>query len=118
MNRPRLTIKYNPETDRLEGSTDGDEPRQVSVDWHHRITLEEFRTLQVAMYVMVGGGLLGQMYAESPADAYLDPRAGRRPYREDEIETVRQILLACCHALGLDPQHAPRMPELKGCWVF
>jgi len=112
------TIKYDPETDTLVGSTGGEYPANVTgATWHRDMTPEKFQSLQVAVYVMAGGGLIGRMYAEQPADAYLDVRAGRRPYNEGEIETVRQVLLAGCHTLGLDP-HNLRMPELYGCWVF
>ena len=118
MIRSRRTIQYDPETDTLNGSTGGEEPRILTgITMHRALTLEDFHGLQVAVYVMVGGGLLGALYATQPTDASLDDRAGRRPYHDDEIETVRQVMIAACHALGLDPHRIP-MPRLPGCWVF
>jgi len=107
----RMTIKYDPKTDTLNSST------RAGATWHREITIAKFQAMQVAVYVMVGGGLIGRMYAEQPADAYIDTRAGRRPYRLDQIEAVRQCLIASCRALGLDPHHVS-MPDFPGCWVF
>jgi len=114
----RMSIRYDPETDTLNGSTGGESPHTVEgATWHRDMTPAKFQALQVAAYVMAGGGMIGQMYAQQPADAYTDIRAGKRPYRADEVETVRQVLIAGCHALGLNPHDVP-MPALPGCWVF
>ena len=115
----RMTIEYDPETDALKGSTGGDYPSTVTEGtWHRHMTLDKFKALQVAVYVMAGGGMIGRMYAEQPADAYTDTRAGRRPYRTDELESARQCMIASCHALGLDPHNVPPMTNFPGCWVF
>lgn len=42
----------------------------------------EIGVLQVVAYVAAGGGLIGRMYAEQPADAYRDTRSGRGPYEK------------------------------------
>jgi len=93
-------------------------PNGQRVTWHRDMTLENFQALQIAAYVMTGGGFLGKLYAEQPGYAYLDSRVGRLPYSKTEIENVRQVLVAACHALGFDPNNAPAMPHLPASWVW
>lgn len=40
----------------------------------------KIENLQIAIYVACGGGIIGRMYAERPASAYIDMRVGRLPY--------------------------------------
>ena len=78
----------------------------------------EIGPLQTAIYVAVGGGFLGKLFAEQPADAYTDSRVGRRPYPWRKIENMRQVLCALAEARGLDPHHLPDMPDFHACGVF
>lgn len=75
-------------------------------------------TLQTAIYVAVGGGLIGRMYAHQPADAYIDTRTGRRPYKRSEIENMRRVLVITAEEKGLDPHHLPEMPAFHNCGLF
>ncbi len=74
--------------------------------------------LQVAAYVAAGGGLIGKMYAERPADAYRDIRAGRAPYGNRALENIRLTLCCMAEARGLDPHNLPSMPQFHNCGVF
>lgn len=73
---------------------------------------------QVAIYVMVGGGIIGRMFAEQPADAYIDIRVGKRPYKYKEIAAARKILVAMAEKAGLDPHKLPAMPNFGNLGVF
>ena len=75
-------------------------------------------TLQVVMYVAVGGGMLGKLFAERPAEAYIDSRVGKLPYSRHDIEQIRQCLCMMAEVLGFDPKHLPDMPDFHGCGVF
>lgn len=75
-------------------------------------------TLQVVAYVAAGGGMIGRMYAEQPADAYRDIRAGKAPYRASDLENIRLTLVAMAEAYGLDPHNLPRIPDFHNCGVF
>ena len=75
-------------------------------------------TLQVVIYVAVGGGMIGRMYAEQPADAYIDTRVGKCPYTRKQIENMRQCLIAMAEVHGLNPHSMPRMPDFHNCGVF
>lgn len=74
--------------------------------------------LQVVAYVAAGGGLIGRMYAEQPADAYTDARVRRRPYGARDLENIRLTLVAMAEALGLDPHRLPPTPNFHNCGVF
>ena len=66
--------------------------------------------LQIEIYTAVGGGLVGRMYAQQPQEAYLDDRAGKRPYKRKEIEQMRQRLVKTATELGYDPANLPELP--------
>lgn len=74
--------------------------------------------LQVAIYIAVGGGTLGNLFAEQPADAYIDGRIGRLPYTRKEIEKIRQVLITLAELKGYDPRHLPKKPDFHNCGVF
>jgi hypothetical protein len=73
---------------------------------------------QLAIYIMAGGGLIGRLYSEQPADAYRDDRAGRAPYKFRELEAMRGSLVGLAEACGMDPHHLPEMPPFHSAGVF
>jgi hypothetical protein len=83
-----------------------------------RNTEWEIGSLQIAMYVAVGGGILGKMYAEHPLHAYTDARVGKLPYKARAIEQIRQVLVAMAEVRGLDPNNLPPMPQFHSCGIF
>jgi hypothetical protein len=74
--------------------------------------------LQVAVYVMCGGGFLGQMAAEQPANFYIDDRAARLPYSEQEIKAAVSVLTAMASRAGLDAHALPPRPTFHGFCVL
>jgi hypothetical protein len=74
--------------------------------------------MQVAVYVMCGGSLLGRMAAEQPADFYIDSRCGRLPYGRREIMQAVQVLVLAAGANGLDPHNMPEMPRFHNMGVL
>jgi hypothetical protein len=75
-------------------------------------------TVQVAIYIMAGGGLIGRFFAEQPADAYRDARAGRAPYPAKAVENMRKVLVAMAEVYGLDPHYLPPIPAFHHAGVF
>ncbi len=43
------------------------------------VRMDRMRALQVAVYVAVGGGMLGSAAAHRPGDFYIDSRVGKGP---------------------------------------
>lgn len=71
---------------------------------------------QVAVYVMCGGGMLGNFAAEQPADFYIDDKVGWLPYPKSVIrETVRE-LVELARLNKLDPHNMPKMPGILHTW--
>ncbi len=91
---------------------------QVRASFKGRRRRWKIGTLQVVAYVAAGGGMIGRMYAEQPADAYRDSRTGRAPYKARDLENIRQTLVAMAEAYGLDPHRLPRVPDFHNCGVF
>lgn len=79
---------------------------------------ETIPAMQVAVYVMCGGGFLGRMAAEQPADFYIDTRCGKLPYKAREIEQAVQVLVIAAGAHGLDPHEMPPMTRFHNMGVF
>jgi hypothetical protein len=81
---------------------------------------------QVALYVMVGGGMIGRSYVEQPQGAYVDARVGKRPYSMKEIAQAQRLLIIMAEVAGFDPQgfgsegkpNLPSMPNFHGAGVF
>jgi len=78
----------------------------------------EIGPLQVAVFVMAGGGFLGRMAAEQPADFYIDDRCEDLRYEAEEIEQAVEVLRITAQAQGLDPHKMPAMPEFHACGIF
>ena len=74
--------------------------------------------MQVAVYVMCGGGFLGRMAAEQPADFYIDERCTKLPYGKREIIQAVQVLVIAAGAHGLNPHEMPAMPRFHNMGIF
>ena len=74
--------------------------------------------MQIAVYAMVGGGLLGRSAAEQPADFYIDGRVGKLPYTRRHIIGAVERLALIAQANGLNPHDMPSMPRLHNLGVF
>ena len=79
---------------------------------------DSVRDMQIAVYVMCGGGMLGRLAAEQPADFYIDSRVWRLPYGKREIEQAVKILVIAAKAFGLDPHAMPAMPLFHNLGAF
>jgi hypothetical protein len=67
--------------------------------------------MQVAVYVMIGGGMLGNFAATQPAQFYIDTRCGRLRYPKRTIYRAVRDLVLIAKAAGLDPNKLPQMPR-------
>jgi len=74
--------------------------------------------MQVAVYVMAGGGLIGRLAAEQPADFYVDTRVSRRPYGLRDLSRAVKVLAVIADANGLNPHNMPKMPNLHNLAIF
>lgn len=73
--------------------------------------------MQIAVYVMAGGGLLGRMAAEQPADFYIDDRARSRYTKRETLAAV-SWLVDVAEAAGLNPRDLPAMPRMPNMGCF
>lgn len=73
--------------------------------------------MQVAVYVMCGGGFLGRMAAEQPADFYIDARAAGK-FKNAEIMQAVQCLIIAAGVYGMNPHEMPPMPRFHNMGVF
>ena len=81
-------------------------------------TPETIRALQVAIYVACGGGLLGRLAAEQPADFYVDDRVGHLPYVKKEIMQAVSVLAALAGKVGFNPHNMPKMADFHNCGIW
>lgn len=79
---------------------------------------ETIPPMQVAVYVMCGGGFLGRFAAERPVDFYIDDRVGGLPYKREEIYQAVLTLKNLAVANGLNPNHLPAMPDFHNMGIF
>ena len=79
---------------------------------------EAVKALQIAVYTMCGGGLIGRIAAEQPADFYIDMRVGRLPFKRKEIEQAVGVLVSLARHNGLEPHAMPAMPSFHRCGIF
>jgi hypothetical protein len=79
-------------------------------------TLQEMKALQVAVYVMCGGGMLGHSAANQPEGFYIDDRVGKLNYKRNEILQAVQVLQVFREALGL--KEMPQMAHFHNCGIF
>lgn len=80
--------------------------------------LEALQHLQTAAFVMCGGGMLGRMAAEQPADFYIDDRVGGLPYPKLTIEQTVSVLCVLADVLGLDAHRLPARRDFHACGIF
>jgi len=73
---------------------------------------EEVPTLQVAVYVMCGGGFIGQSAAEQPVGFYIDDRC-KVPYSRTAIYKAVKRLVNTAIAARIDPNDMPQMPYVR-----
>jgi len=79
---------------------------------------ETIPSMQVAVYVMCGGGFLGRFAAEQPMDFYIDDRVGRLPYSRDEIYQAVETLKTIAIANGMDLHRLPSLPSFHNMGIF
>jgi len=87
-------------------------------DWKNAKTKEKIRALQVAVYVMAGGGLIGRSAAEQPKGFYLDMRLPKRPYSTNQVYQAVRILAHLAEINGMDSNNMPKMMDFPGCGIF
>lgn len=77
----------------------------------------EIELIQVAVFTMAGGGVLGGFAATQPAQFYIDDRVGKLPYGSRAIENAVKVLATLADAAGLDPKALER-PRFHNLGVF
>ena len=78
----------------------------------------EMANLQIVVYTMAGGGMLGRFAAEQPADFYIDSRVAKRPYPTKAIYQAVKVLSIYAEILGLKPNDLPRVLDFHNCGIF
>ena len=63
--------------------------------------LEAMQQLQLVVYTMVGGGMLGNSAATQPTHFYVDSRCSKRPYAVSKIKQATDVLAIYAKVLGL-----------------
>jgi hypothetical protein len=81
-------------------------------------TKESIDSMQVAVFVMCGGGFLGKFAAEQPADFYIDDRVSKLPYKKAEILQAVETLVTISEANGLDAHNLAPMPRFHNMGIF
>lgn len=97
------------------------DPEAVKRSFEHDMAsfgTDSIPPMQVAVFVMCGGGFLGQMAAGQPADFYIDDRCGRLPFTRREIMQAVQVLAIAAGVYGLDPHAMPPMPRFHHLGAF
>jgi len=79
---------------------------------------EEMQALRVAVYTMVGGGMLGSFAVNQPKDFYIDYRVCKRPYKVRSIYQAVSVLAVYFKVLKYTHENVPRMPHFHNCGVF
>lgn len=134
-----MALKYDKERDLLTGNIPARAPFsgfELEPEGNGKLHRFEGRSreyvlsvigaLQVAVYVMCGGGMLGRFAAEQPAEFYIDMRVGKLPYPKKDILQAVTFLDAISTSAGFDTSgfgkdgklKMPAMPDLPGCWVW
>lgn len=79
---------------------------------------ETIAACRVAVYTMIGGGMLGQSAANDPWTFYIDTRVGKLPYSKRDIMHAVRDLATLCDAAGLTSVTMPPMPNFPNLGVF
>lgn len=77
---------------------------------------ETIPAMQIAVYVMCGGGHLGRFAAEEPKDFYIDDRVAGLPYKREEIIQAVAVLAAIARINGIT--ELPEMPRFHNMGIF
>jgi len=109
---PPKTKEQDVEIRKLEFNEETKENRR------HYATKETVAAMQVIVYVMCGGSLLGRFAAEQPKDFYIDDRCSRLPYPKRAIYQAVKALVQEAECVGIDPRNMPRIPDFHNCGVF
>ena len=83
-------------------------------DWNR----DTIAHMQTAVFVMCGGGYLGNFAATQPAKFYIDDRVSRLPYGKKAIYQAVETLCTVATANGLDPNRLPERPQFHNCGIF
>lgn len=80
---------------------------------HQEVT--SIPAMQVAVFIMCGGGLIGISAAERPADFYIDGRVSSKqlPYCKRKILQTVRTLIDIAEASDMNPHRLPQMPHLE-----
>jgi len=79
---------------------------------------EEMQALRIAIYTMIGGGMLGNFAVNQPKDFYIDSRVSKRPYKLRDIYQAVAVLAVYVNVLKLTTDTMPRLPHFHNCGVF
>ena len=71
--------------------------------------LAELSRVQIALYIMCGGGFIGDFAVRQPDEFYVDDR-GKTPYSVPDILKALVFYSAFLKELGIDKNDIPRMP--------
>lgn len=77
---------------------------------------QDAKNLQIAVYVMCGGGLLGISAAENPKDFYIDDRVRKLPFPKRQIKQAVKVL--GIYAEVLDWKEMPKCGNFHNCGIF
>jgi hypothetical protein len=84
--------------------------------WTPEECLAQIPAVQVAVYVMAGGGIRGLLAAEQPAEFHTDNT--RMPYSKRRVFSAVGTLVRLAEKAGLDPHRLPPMPRFHNLGVF
>ena len=79
---------------------------------------DNLKAHQTAVFVMCGGGFLGESAAKQPADFYIDPRVGTLPFPKRKILQAVKCLAVLATAAGHNPHNLPDFPRFHNCGIF
>jgi hypothetical protein len=117
MSGKKVGLVYDPKEGRLRGFVRGIRGLvEINSDLSY-YTERDLETLQIEVYVMCGGGMLGHFAMTQPADFYIDSRVGRLPYKKKDIYQAVEMLKGLAIKLGKDPHNLPE-PRIVNPWVW
>lgn len=115
-----MALRYDPESGRIKGKIkhpyNPSDTLTIDNDLAY-VMGEDLTSLQIEVWVMCGGGMLGDFAATQPADFYIDDRVGKLPYPRRDIYQAVEVLKALAIKLGKDPHNLPK-PHIYGAWVW
>lgn len=94
------------------------DPQWLREHFTPHATPEAVAAMQVAVYVMCGGGFMGESAASRPADFYIDARITALPYKAKEILQAVKVLAFVAGLAGYDPHNMPKMTRFHNLGIF